>query len=325
VIRVKILKPWTSPDWLRQTPGGRGAWGECQFSHERDEPADYVVVCNHVPEDVLVPVPKNRAWLVVQEPPVAAYAWIREIYPDYGHIFTSDRKRGVPGLVQHQGGLPWHVDRSYDELSNQLPDFDAKSIPLTWVTSSQLAHRGHRLRMKFLDRLEAAKVPLELRGRGFTPVADKWDALAPARYALAIENHACPFYWTEKVADCFLAGAFPIYWGAQNLEEFFPAESFARVDITDPAAPRRVAEIVGSDLALRNRDALLEARRRVLEEHNFFAWMSRAIADHVRSFGSAPAPSAPHRLRGHSDLASHYLSTSPFQRLCHALRRRLCR
>lgn len=294
-------------------------WGNCQF-REDDEPADYVVVCNHTPHDVSVPVPRDRAWLVVQEPPVAAYRWIRQIYPDYGRIYTGDNAKGIPGLQRHYGGLPWHVGRTYDELVTTGPDFAAKSVPLTWVTSNQRAHRGHRMRMDFLDRLQSAGVQLDLRGRGFTPVADKWDALAPAHYALAIENHSCPHYWTEKIADCFLAGAFPIYWGAPNLEEYFPAGSFARIDIADPAAPRHVAEIIASDRSTRCREALLEARRRVLDEHNFFAWMSREISAHGALTGPLAPPVQSHLLRGHTDLASHYMQMPGWRRFLLGLR-----
>lgn len=324
MINVRILRPWTSPDWLRQTPGGRGIWGECHF-RENDSAADYVLVCNHTPRDVLVPVPRERAWLVVQEPPVRAYRWIHSIYSDYGRIYTGDDAEGVPGLMRHHGGLPWHVSRTYDELAAASPDFAAKSIPLAWVTSNQHALRGHRLRMRFLDRMQHASVPLALRGRGFEPVADKWDALAPAHYGLAIENHACLDYWTEKIADCFLAGAFPIYWGCPNLEEYFPAESFARIDISDPSAPREVAGIIASDRATRYRDALLEARRRVLDEHNFFAWMSRAICTHAATTTSLSSHAKPHLLRSHTDLAGYYLQTPRWKRLFHGIRRRVYR
>jgi hypothetical protein len=316
---VRVIRSWAQPDWLRQTPGGRGVWGACRFTEDPAPDPDYVIVCNHVHADVTLEIDPDRVWLFVQEPPVAAYRWIRAGYRDYGRIFGPDPllRDQPPHRCQH-GCLPWQVDRSYDELSAAPPP--AKRVDLTWVTSNARYTDGHRSRLRFLERLRP-RVPLELFGRGFRPIGDKWDALAPARYALAIENHSTPHYWTEKIADCFLAGALPLYWGDPAIADSFPLESFVWIDIDDPDAPRQVAAIVRSNLAERRRDALLEARRRVLEEHQFFAFASRAIAEHA-ALAPAAAP-RPVVVRHQTNLAAYYRRTPKVIQFAHALRRRL--
>jgi len=52
---------------------------------------------------------------------------------------------------------------------------------------------------------------------------------------VAVENSGHDHYWTEKVADCFLAGTVPIYRGAPNIRAYFPAEAMIVIDTLDPA------------------------------------------------------------------------------------------
>ncbi len=46
------------------------------------------------------------------------------------------------------------------------------------------------------------------------------------RFAVCFENCSFPGYVTEKIFDCFLAGCIPIYFGAPDIANFVPADSF---------------------------------------------------------------------------------------------------
>lgn len=308
---VRIVKSWTSPDLLRQTPGGKGVWGDCQFTLEPVSRCDYLVALNHVPKEITIEVPRSNIWCVVQEPPDPSFRWIEKGFPYYGRVFTQDERLRGKKITHTHGSLPWHVGRNYDELHGQPPP--AKSRDLAWITSNLAANAGHRRRLAFLARLQQAKVPFDLFGRGFQPLPDKWDGLAPYRYGIAVENHSAPHYWTEKIMDCFLAGTMPLYFGARNIGDYFPADSFVWLEIEDPDAPRKVAEIIRSDRAERNRDAILEARRRVLEEYQFFPRMAQLIAEDQRA---NPAPVHERvTLPQMPDLTNYYREHSPLQRL----------
>jgi len=136
--------------------------------------------------------------------------------------------------------------------------------------------------MAFLHRIEG-RLEFDLWGRGFTPIPDKWDGVAPHRYSLAIENFSGPDYWTEKIADCFLSWTMPIYYGCTNIEEYFPKEALVRIDIASPDAVRIVEETMRSDLWRRSREAIAFARELVLEKHQFFPFVS----EQIRRFESA--------------------------------------
>jgi hypothetical protein len=314
---VRIVKSWSKPDLLRQTPGGAGVWGDVRFTLDPVNQCDYLVIINHLPEAITINVPLEHIWCFVQEPPIPPYRWIRKGFPYYQRVHTQDTQVGRANIVQTHGSLPWHLDRSYDQLTSLArPD---KTRDLSWITSNMAYYEGHRRRLKFLARLQAANVPFDLFGRGFTPLQDKWDGIAPYRYTIAVENHSGPDYWTEKIADCFLAWTMPIYFGATNIAKYFPSESFVWLDVDDPGAPRRIAEIVGSDLAERNRDAIAEARRRVLEEHNLFPRLARLIAEDPSSNSAVSQVTLPHV----PDLTQYYMDHGPLERTWHSIRRNL--
>jgi hypothetical protein len=319
---VRIIRPWDNPQWLRQTASGSGLWGGVQFTEEAVESPDFAIVCNHVEETIRLNVDPSRLWLIVQEPPIRHYNWLRQGYPIFGRVFGPDPLlcRDTRHSWQH-GCLPWHVDKSYEECSSGV--FEDKPVDLTWITSNAGSHPGHKKRMRFLERLKEAEVPLRLYGRGFDFIQDKWDALAPARYGLAIENFSGPHYWTEKVADCFLAGTFPLYWGCTNLADYFPAESFEWIDIDDPKAPLRVAEILRSRLAEERREAILEARSRVLEEHQFFPFMSARVNEHVRKHPHAKKRTV--RLSPVDSITRYKMSTPLWRRIKNGVNRRFRR
>jgi hypothetical protein len=132
--------------------------------------------------------------------------------------------------------------------------------------------------MALLNRISGSSI-VDFYGRGLRPVEDKWDALAPYRYSIVFENHIGPYYWSEKLVDCYLAGCMPLYVGCTNLADYFPEGSFIRLD-PDASDPVGVLnEIVASTRAEDSRDSLIEARRRCLEELQLLPFMADAIAN----------------------------------------------
>ena len=169
----------------------------------------------------------------------------------------------------------WSVRRTYDQLRESTVRDKPKK--LSWITSDTAVLAGHRYRLEFLSRLQG-KVPLDLFGRGFHRVYDKWDVLAPYRYSIAFENMRAPYYFTEKLMDCFVCETMPIYFGSPQITNFFPKDSLVVIDPESPDVVDQIRSVVESNLWQRNRDAILEAKRRVLEEYNMFAMLARLVS-----------------------------------------------
>lgn len=63
----------------------------------------------------------------------------------------------------------------------------------------------------------------------------------------------------------------PIYWGAPNIRDYFPADSMIVLDTLDPVEVARIIKTEATPEAYQRRlPALREAKRRVLEEYNLF-------------------------------------------------------
>jgi len=153
-----------------------------------------------------------------------------EGHDQYAHVFTHHPGKKTLGgkYIRSHPAVPWHVNKSYDELKKlTMPD---KQKSISWITSNLTAFPGHIPRMNFLDFLRSSAFPIDLYGKGINYIEDKWDGLALYRYSLAIENSSGLDYWTEKIADCFLSWTVPIYYGCTNLEDYFPAGSFIRIE-----------------------------------------------------------------------------------------------
>lgn len=296
---VRVVKNWTSPDLMRQTPNASGCWGDVRFTLDPVLDCDAIVVLNHVAVPTSVRCSPDNIWVLMQEPYVrGVFDWMVERHEQYAQVFTHHlpRSGSREKYIRCQPALPWHVNKSYDELKAQgVPE---KQKDLSWITSNLAVFPGHKVRMKFLEYLRSRTVSIDLYGKGINFIEDKWDGLAPYRYSLAIENHSGPEYWTEKIADCFLSWTVPIYYGCTNLEEYFPQESFIRIDITRPdEAWEIIVDALTSDNWKARLAALEEARNLVLDRYQFFPHMQALVERYHKNTPSEDILLQPYRDR----------------------------
>ena len=274
-IIVGIYQNYEYPNLYRQTPGQSGIWQDVCFRINKfSEPCDILVVLNRFYEELEIEC--GEVWLITQEPPLDIFQWVYDGHNFYDKVFSPLCNHWYKKHCQpSHGALPWHIDLTYDELKSLSPTDKRK--PLSWITTNKAIFPGHKDRMGFLDRLRASQIDFDLFGRGFASIKNKYDGLAQYRYSLAIENYSGMHYWTEKVADCFLSWTMPIYCGCVNLSDYFPAESYVKVDIKDPKVFDHIKDIVKSDLYMRNREAIAEARRLVLDKYQIFPFIVNVL------------------------------------------------
>lgn len=278
---VRIAKDWDWPDLLRQTPGGKGIWDGIRFTTDDVEACDALVVLNNrMKHAVHAHCPKGRVWALMQEPYVKGFTdWMAEGHDAFdwvctNYLPTSDRK-----YITSQPALPWHINRTFDELTTMgIPD---KNRSLSWIVGNSRELPGHIDRLNFLRLIQGEQsIPADLFGRAVQPIDDKWDGLAPYYFSLAIENTVATDYWTEKLADCFLSWTIPIYHGCPNLASYFPPDSFIPVDVRKPdEALASIREVVagGAHEWKRRLPALLEARHLVLSKYQIFPHLAELL------------------------------------------------
>jgi len=77
-------------------------------------------------------------------------------------------------------------------------------------------------RFDFLKKLLKPKYP-SYQG----VVKSKREVLEKYKFAICYENAKdIPGYITEKIFDCFFAGSVPVYWGAANVTDYIPSDTF---------------------------------------------------------------------------------------------------
>jgi Glycosyltransferase family 10 (fucosyltransferase) C-term len=288
---VRVSAP--SPVWwqwlLRQSPGASGTWGDLAFA-PADDPScaepDYWVVLDGLPSRESAKVAPGRVVLVTCEPQ-SLRSYQPAFLAQFGLVLSSQERIAGPNVVHSQTALMWHagVRRQRGEGGAQLEedvpvlgydDFRAtrpeKTRDLSVVCSAKSHSDGHTVRLSFVEQLkEHFGDRLDWFGKGIRPVEDKWEALAPYRFHISLENAAERDYWTEKLADAYLGCAFPFYWGCTNLGEYFENDAFRPID---PAHPRRSIEVIESVIAegitAERLHAVERARALVLDRYNFF-------------------------------------------------------
>jgi Glycosyltransferase family 10 (fucosyltransferase) C-term len=295
---VRIIKNWSSPNLMRQTPSASGHWSDIRFTLDPVDECDAVIVLNLVSEMTTVHCAPENVWALMQEPYVQGESdWMVKGHGQYAHVFTHHPANSAETkYIRCQPAVPWHVNKSYDDLKSiAVPD---KQKSISWITSNLTLFPGHKSRMVFLDFLRSQDITIDLYGKGINYIEDKWDGLAPYRYSLAIENSSGPDYWTEKLADCFLSWSVPIYYGCTNLEEYFPAASFIRIDINQP---EEALEIITTTLTSDNwkarLPALVEARSLILERYQFFPQMQNLVERHYKILPKKNLVLQPYRKR----------------------------
>lgn len=275
---VRIIKNWDHEGLVEQSPGAKGIVDDIQFTTEPVTEPDYVIVLNAVREPIKVSCPPENVWAVMQEPYVpGVFEWMVKGHGRYARVFTHHMFSDGGKYVASYPMLPWHVRKSYDELTAMAVPEKTKS--LSSIISNKAFFAGHKKRLKFMDALrEDRMLSIDMFGKGIQFIEDKWDGLAPYKYSLAIENSRSEDYWTEKLADCFLAFTMPIYYGCENLEAYFPKDAFIRIDINKPDEALQIIKTAIAEGAWeKNFDAIAEARDLVLNRYNFFFNMAREI------------------------------------------------
>lgn len=277
-------REWLTEEKIaKRLPGGSVNVGNIEFNTDPGPETDVLIVQNYLRFDTTVYARKGYIWKWDMEPTMAFRPG-----PEYDKIFTHHHIPGESRINTAPPILDWMVKKSYDELVCLEPP--AKTIELSAIASTKDWLPGHQTRNNFIELL-AQRVPqMELFGEGRPQkLFDKWDGLARYRYSIAIENTSKPDYWTEKITDCFMSFTVPFYYGATNIQAYFPEESYIWLPLDRPhEAVRIIEDTLYSGEWEKRLPALVEARKRFFERYSLFGQISRRIEMERDAILSAP-------------------------------------
>jgi len=334
-IRVKFVGTYGSEVWLRQFPGNEPVWGRCEFTVDASaKEYDWLVVYNDLPSGAReepLPCPRRQTLLVTTEPStIKAYG--DDFTRQFGYILTSQPDWALrhDNRIFSQPALQWFygVGRnhalSYDQMV-AAPPLEKNRLISTVCSNKQQRHTLHHKRYKFTWELKERIPELDIFGQGVRPIDDKAECLDAYRYHVAIENYIGTHHWTEKLADAFLGITLPFYCGCPNAGDYFPEESFIPIDINDVDGASEIIQQAIRDQEYEKRlPYILEARKRVLEQYNIFAVLSREIESRHASAAESNAGEVilSRRLlrKRHPAIAVRHVYEKCRLRLLHALR-----
>ena len=298
-------------DWLwQQTPENFGKWGNIQMLANSPQPDFLLMYQFDFPKQIkkrswlqqlrqrkqspepdietkFRGVPKERIIYLIREPPLEEIVHITkanyEQAKNYcGYVSGPDDFAPTPGYMP----AIWYHPNSFRELNEMPPPEKTKLC--SWITSGISRTTNHRRRLDFIKMLQDQKLNFDLYGRNLPNFANtngsvnnKWHAMAPYYYNLAIENYADnDWYVSEKLWDSLLAWCLPIYYGGSAADKLLPPGCFLRLPSLDEKGVEFIKEVVATpNYWYAAKEAIAEARQIILHELNLLNWLSNFVTN----------------------------------------------
>ena len=271
-------------DYSNYFPNSGMHFGNVEFVMNTSEDIDAVVICNHPMQVIQANVAPKNIFHIHQEPGDKLYHGFmfgKVVGQKCGHLPLTD-------ITSHPC-LNWLVNKTHDQLVNLDTSLNSilpvKNKLFSGVISGHNALNGHYFRLKILEQIKQ-QFSIDLYGKRHNFIPDKWDALFPYRFSLAMENSAQKDYWTEKIMDCFLSCCLPVYYGCTNIDQYFPKQSYIKLDVNHlNYSLGELKEKLSQEYFLEHYSYLLEARDLCLNKYATAPGLSNIVTSH---FTKAP-------------------------------------
>lgn len=266
---VKVSTPWNHIDFNTRIQNNENCRYKFDFS-DACNVCDFWIIWGGIKketEKVLCP-PQNVIYLTdeVHEQRVFNSSFLKQ----FAAIITcrTDIQHGLV-ITSHELNT-WLIQKDYNWLAENhvIPKTKIVSV----VCSDHTWLPGHKIRFAFVNKLIGHfKDEIDVFGRGFNPIDDKYEALAPYKYSVAIENSALPGYFTEKIADCYLTNTVPLYYGCPDISSYFDPASFLQIDPNDfKNSIQKIERLMDEDPYEQMLPLLRLAKEKYLKEYHIF-------------------------------------------------------
>lgn len=268
--------------WRKQTPGRSGVWGQLQ-GVDNYKDADYYMVIDALPKNLGIDQKKCVFLGAHPETLKHIYQPMDDLQPGVNCVAKASCKDTV-------GFLEWWINADYDYLKALQPPTKIK--PLGCIMSNADTDISHKMRRTWLNRFcKRDGLQFDLHGRiqpenaqisrYYRGACGSWDPRGAAasggndhmsgkeqvylehKYMLEFDNIG-NWYFSERILDCMLLWAMPIYWGGKGLHHFVSPKSFRYLDIDGDG--KDVVDIMASGHYEQHINDLAKAREVLLDE-----------------------------------------------------------
>jgi acetyltransferase-like isoleucine patch superfamily enzyme len=288
MMTIKFDNQFPSWNWIRQTPNSKGVWKDAIFIINDDtvKECDYYVVLGGLNKPSSVKVKYATIFIALENQDIQIYD--QDFLDQFDIILTHRRDIKHKQVINSVFPAYWFVGRKqnnevtinwskgYDELT-QLDSSLAKTKLISVIASNKRMIEGHHKRLFFVEKLkEHFGNKIDVFGRGINEVDDKWNAIAPYKYHVVLENSFFIDEVSEKIHDAFLGQAYPFYCGASNVYDYFPKNSLTCLDINNPEKAIQIIEdCIKADTFENSIEVVKQAKQLTLNYYNLFDYLYR--------------------------------------------------
>ena len=272
----------------RQSPKRQGIWKQCLFvfTNKCIECDYWVVLHGESLKTVETAVCDPENIIYVSMEPTEDVGFVqRGFHRQFPTIIMTDPKIESKNIIRENLHTWWvGVEVSMGKRGHQfrsiVQDYDSFKASLnnkervnkiSVIISDKDRLDGHRTRREFVEFIKESKIGdrVEVFGGKTAPVGDKLDVISNYKYHLVIENSILNGYWSEKLADAYLGFSYPIYYGAPDVQRFFPEGAMKQIDLKNFSQSLNDIESVIKEGAFdKHRDEIMRARDLILDEYN---------------------------------------------------------
>ena len=199
----------------------------------------------------------------------------RSFLDQFSKVITADTHYKGANITYNYLGLPWFVQKKFDDLFSQENINKSKNLSVIVSDLSKITMtRNYKIRYNFVQELiRHFGKNIDLYGRGFNMIPDKGQGLWSYKFSVALENSPTHYLFSEKIADCLLTHTYPFYWGCPNIYSFFPEGSYTMLDIMDiKYSIDLIEKILNTPNFYEDHlDVLIRAKKKYLMEYSFQA------------------------------------------------------
>ena len=154
---------------------------------------------------------------------------------DFDAIFTYDEK--ILNSIENAKFFPWCAGLWYGnplgggELDGAA--YQRKTENISIVSSNKRSCELHIARIKLAEKLQKEGLAKAFGTFNSSKTIKISESLEKFRYSVVIENMITPYFFTEKITNCFAAMTVPIYLGATKIHEFFNVDGIIQIGLQD--------------------------------------------------------------------------------------------
>ena len=184
-------------------------------------------------------------------------------------IYLDESENTPPFLPWTLRGSPYfkYQESDIEYYENLYP---TKNKKMSVYSSAKDITDHQKLRVNFLNILQNRfDEDIDFFGGNFNETKTKETGILNYKYHIVIENNIYKNIISEKILDSYLGLSYPLYSGGSNLEEFFPKDSFTKLDLNDfNESIQKIEYILENDFYDKKVEVLKNARNIVLKDFN---------------------------------------------------------